>query len=162
MGNGVSYKCAKCGYSAEALFGVGMAYPLLRSEITESIFGGVFGEAPRELLSSDCRLHIDARRALFSCPQCKDYFTVERVCINNESYLGSAGGNQDFAGCSAQCEDRESVLDYSSSCSAKLILDTHCEICGSKMDLISTSILEELSCPKCASIMEITTTINWD
>ena len=70
MGNGLEFRCNKCGYAENAIFGVGFLFPEAYQSTVASIKAGEFGEDWKTLFESIPRAAVNAEMEFYVCPAC--------------------------------------------------------------------------------------------
>lgn len=72
MGQGIGFKCSKCGKEYVACPGVGFLFPEQYKEIQVAAKEGKYGPEWEELVSSGKYVAVDAETYLYICGKCNN------------------------------------------------------------------------------------------
>ncbi len=71
MGQGINYKCSKCGYENSFQLGVGMLYPMVYEGVVADICAGKYGREWKQFFEDNEGTVVDAEIYLYQCPDCR-------------------------------------------------------------------------------------------
>lgn len=166
MGQGIGFKCSKCGKEYAACPGIGFLFPEQYKEIQAAAKKGKFGPEWKELVNSGKYIAVDAETYLYVCGKC-DYWTVEEGLSVYEPNDPEALANKQYG---IKTVEEWGEVPYATMMDFKeeyhiLKRRTHkCIKCGSVMHKASREEESRLKCPDCGGEPEADYLgiINWD
>ena len=163
MGNGISFRCNKCGYETVASYGIGFLFPITYKETVEAIKTGDHGREWKELYEHTPGAAINAEMEFYICAHCGSFVNEPNLAIyapydpeiskiHNECFSVA----NPAVGC-------EYVMRYELEENYRLVkaFVHKCPECGKRMHKYKPG--EQLKCPECKTgTMELDGTLMWD
>ncbi len=165
MGLGYDFKCRKCGYKFDAIYGVGMLFPYEYEKKMEEGRRGELGEKVKHFLEEHPDGVLDISMTAMQCRSCGKY--ASRMKLNMYLPKENAAEKRDYVRWSVAvpAEDVDYVDPDDLPGGYRLARRyTHiCGDCGGKMKYVREEVcMEGLECPKCHSKMDCPKHICWD
>jgi DNA-directed RNA polymerase subunit RPC12/RpoP len=70
MGQGLSFKCSKCGKEYSASWGIGFFFPQVYKDLLDNVKKGKYGQEWKELSLSTEYVAVDAEEYVYICKKC--------------------------------------------------------------------------------------------
>lgn len=163
MGDGIFYRCNKCGNEYPIMLGWGMGYSLVYDEIMEKLLKGEFGEDLQKIVEKTKNIVVDAINYLYICGQC-GYWTeshgLDLYQVKNEKLIEeNADADKKWIDGWTFFEYRTHPKDFRVLKRIKYV----CPECNSLMKRIGEhSKYPILKCPECHEDMVDRGRILWD
>ena len=163
MGNGLSFRCNKCGYEIVASYGIGYLFPITYKETVEAIKAGKYGQEWKELYEHTPGAAINAEMDFYTCSYCGSFANEPNLTMYapNDPEI-SKTHNERFS-ISHPAEGCEYVMLYELRENYRRVkaFIHKCPGCGKRMHKYKQG--ELLKCPECKSgIMEFDGMVCWD
>lgn len=158
MGQGISVKCNKCGYSFDACTGVGMLFPSVYQENVEKMKRGELGQEGKEFFEKYPNGVINSEQAVAKCRKCGNYDIVDDLTMYKPKEGVKVPDEVAYIFEDDIKEAYEKYMDYPHVCSK----------CGGHTKVYKSfakkAMKGELSCPKCDGfmMMDFSQMVMWD
>lgn len=168
MGEGISCRCKKCGYTFSANLGVGFMLPKVYSETVSEMKKGTFGEIGKQFFEEYPHGAISCDTVVFQCEDCGEYIAAPELSMyipKDDSNVKVSSGNWSmaFSGDGINYVTKRDLME-----SYQLLnhYEHRCFKCNGKMKLV-TDFEEklndgELKCGRCGDVLELQSMIMWD
>ena len=154
MGNGIGYKCSKCGKRYQASWGIGMMFPEQYIKLVEKAGRGDFGKAYKDLFAKDPKMAIDAEEYVYCCSVCHAWRVEPELTLYQPKDGYESIINQDYV-------MRNELKMYYRTCKH---FSHKCPKCKGRMHRASEDEIQMLPCPYCGGPrdMDYEELIMWD
>ena len=163
MGNGLGFRCNKCGHEFTASFGIGFMFPVLYRETVKEIRQGKYGREWKELFKTTPGAAVNAEMELYVCGTCGCSVNDLNLAIYEPKKPRAVKIQDPEPAGTMQAKGREYVMPYELKSDYRLVeLFIHkCPECGKRMHKYRET--DRLKCPECRTgWMEETDSILWD
>ena len=154
MGNGIIYKCSKCGKRYKASWGIGMMFPEQYIKLMKKAKRGGFGKEYKVLLNNDPQMVIDAGECVYCCRVCRAWKVEPDLSLYQPKEGFDFLIHQDYVLRNDLKKYYRSYKHFSHKCPK----------CKSRMHRASKHEIQTLPCPYCGAPrdMDYEEVILWD
>ena len=164
MGNGVGFRCGKCGYGFTAYLGVGFDFPEVYRETVSAVQEGEYGQEWKELFERTPGAAVDANRELYVCSACGGYREDLNLTLYGPKDPGVSKVHDGRFSVANPAEGAEYVAPWELGDEYRVVkVYRHMCACGNRMHRLRVD--DRLKCPWCRDgWMEFDPSgdMNWD
>ena len=165
MGNGLWYKCPKCGFEFIASFGVGYMFPMEYAEAVHQAKAGELGEEIQNFFNEHTDGAIDAEHVVLCCEDCGHFREGMDLTmyIPNEKKPEKPEHGRWSVSCPFEGAHYVSWSDLEEYYTKYAEYPHICDKCGGRMKIMHEGDDMNLLCPKCRTPLEQSGIyIKWD
>ncbi|SDB66646.1 hypothetical protein [Butyrivibrio sp. INlla16] len=173
MGSGFKCFCDKCGYSFDAMFGIGMMGFMVREKETKKMRAGKYGEQGKRFFMEHPDGSVTTNYVVVKCTSCGEFHNVydfdlqipEPKMEKSKQNLKEALDRGDPEACKLPKEHVERILNRTYYVT-KEKYEHKCKKCGGKAEIVENfeNLVQagKIDCPRCENRLSTSDYILWD
>ena len=166
MGQGVGFKCSKCGKEYGASTGIGFLFPEFYKETLQAVKNGDYGAEFAELANKEKYVAVDAELYLYACKKCKHWEVEPGLSLYAPNDAESLAKKQYGIKNVEEWGEVPYVMSFDLQTDYHILKRyTHkCTKCGGVMHKATNKESSNLPCPDCGGepTKGFINIINWD
>jgi len=149
MGEGLCFRCQKCGEDFTAYTGIGFSFPRVYQDVVAAIQKGKYGKEWKKLFKATPGAAVNAEQELFVCPDCGRFDSFVNLSLYAPKEPGLSKFHDIPFSTVDPCFDMEYVMPRDLETDYQLVKQyPHvCQKCGKEMKPYSKG--KRMKCPRC-------------